>query len=349
MNIIELMITEELTIKEAIKKLDITSKKVLFITEDYRLRAVVTDGDIRRWILRNGDLSAKIKEIANYNPKFITENEKDNYKELMKKYSVNVLPVIDEKFNIISIVFWDDNEIINGEVNKKLETPVVIMAGGMGTRLYPYTKILPKPLIPIGDIPISERIINNFRKYGCNDFYFTVNYKKNMIKSYFREYEREYNLSFMEEEKPLGTGGSLHLLKGKVHGSFFVSNCDILVEADYKSIYDEHVKNGNEITMICAMKNVTIPYGIVNLNSNGEIKNMVEKPEYSFLTNTGFYLLEPSILDLIEEDKFIHMTDIIDIARKNGLKVGVYPISESAWLDMGKTDEMDNMLERLGI
>ncbi|MBU3132161.1 nucleotidyltransferase family protein [Clostridium gasigenes] len=348
MDIKKIIIDENITIREAIRILDKTAKRILFVCDNNNLKGVITDGDIRRWILRNGDLSAKSKEITNYEPKYITKTEKSQAKELMKKYSVNAIPVVNINREIESVIFWDDLELKDDNEEKtKLDIPVVIMAGGLGTRLYPYTKILPKALIPIGDIPIIERIINKFKEYGCLNYYLTVNYRKNMIKSYFGDIEKNYDISYLEEDKPLGTGGSLYLLKGKVNRTFFVSNCDILIDADYAAMYEYHKEKKNLITMICAVKNITIPYGVINLKDDGEINNMTEKPEYSFLTNTGVYIIEPEVLELIEDNTFVHLPDIASKCMELGMRVGVYPITERAWMDMGQLDEMQEMINRL--
>ncbi|WP_346877362.1 MULTISPECIES: nucleotidyltransferase family protein [unclassified Clostridium] len=347
MNIQDIIINEEISIRQAAKILDKTAKQVLLITEDNKLKAILTDGDIRRWILKSGDLSAPVKEIANYSPKYITETERYKAKRLMKKYSISSIPVVSIEGEVKSIIFWNDLDMSSVEKKPSLDIPVVIMAGGLGTRLYPYTKILPKPLIPIGDIPIVERIINRFKEFGCNEYYLTVNYKKNMIKAYFEEVVKNYNIYYIEEDKPLGTGGSLYFLKDKIKSTFFVSNCDILIDSDYEAMYEYHKENKNFITMVCAVKNMVIPYGVVNLNNEGNIQSMVEKPEYSFLTNTGMYIIEPEALQLIKEDTFIHLPDIAKECMDKGMKVGVYPITERAWMDMGQPDEMQEMMKRL--
>ena len=217
------------------------------------------------------------------------------------------------------------------------------MAGGKGTRLLPYTHVLPKPLIPIGDKPILERIIEQFCKYGCEKFFLVLNYKKNMIKAYFNEFEHDYQIEYIEEREPLGTGGGLSLLRDKLSGTFILSNCDILIREDFSNILNFHKNSGNKISMICSLKNFRIPYGIVHMGARGLVKSMEEKPTVTFLTNTGCYFIEPEILKEIPEDTFVGFPDIIDKYRLQGNQVGVYPISESAWLDMGQVEELEKM------
>lgn len=224
---------------------------------------------------------------------------------------------------------------------------MVINAGGKGTRLEPYTKILPKPLIPVGKLPIMEHIMNQFNKFGCKDFHIIVNYKKSIIKAYFAEAEPIRKVVWYDEEKPLGTGGGLCYLKGKLNQTFFFTNCDNLLLADYHSILRFHRENKNVITMICAYKHVAIPYGVVDMGENGIIKSMKEKPEFSFLTNTGIYLVEPEVLEDIENEVFIGFPDIIEQERKLGKKVAVYPVNENEWLDMGQMPELEKMRAKM--
>lgn len=345
MEVIEFLIDEEETMIEAMQQLDKVAKKVLFVTRDGHFVAAMTDGDIRRWILKKGNLDAKVKDIANYNPKSLLEEEKIKAKEFMKKHSIEALPILDKEKNILSVVLWNDEEV---EPKRTLEVPVVIMAGGLGTRLYPYTKILPKPLIPIGEIPIVEHIINRFNRYGSEQFYLVVNHKKNMIKAYFNEIDKSYNVDYIDEDKPLGTGGGLSLLKGKINSTFILSNCDILIEEDYEKIYNYHKKEKNLITMVCSLKNIIIPYGVIEISETGEIENMKEKPELSFFTNTGMYIVESKIIEELEENTAIGFPDIIEQYKAKGEKIGIYPISENSWMDMGQLDEMEEMRRRLG-
>ncbi|CAH2211892.1 nucleotidyltransferase family protein [Tepidibacter aestuarii] len=349
MRLQDLFIDETMTIKEALKKLDETAKKILIVTEYNKLKAVITDGDIRRWILRSGDLSKTVSLIMNKKPVFLTIGNEHLAEKLMKEKFIESIPVVNKNKEVVNVIFW--NEKFKDRLNyfNKIQNPVVIMAGGKGTRLYPFTKIFPKPLIPIGEIPIVERIMNRFREYGCDDFYLTVNYKKNMIRAYFNELKKDYKINYVEEERPLGTGGSLHLLKGKINNTFFVSNCDILIDGNYSDMLRFHKENKNKITMITSLKHYAIPYGVIKLNEDETIKNIVEKPEYDFLVNTGMYILDPETIEDVPENDFYHITDLINYYIKKGEKVGAYPVSDKSWLDMGQFKEMENMIERLGL
>ncbi|NCC01720.1 MAG: CBS domain-containing protein [Clostridia bacterium] len=344
MDIMDFLVDENSTMIEAMRLLDKAAKKVLFVTDKGKLLAAITDGDVRRWVLKKGSLDAQVKDIANYNPKFLYQKDKTMAIEYMKKNHIEAVPIVDDDMRIISAVFLNNHEV---SIKNKLNIPVVIMAGGKGTRLYPYTKILPKPLIPIGEIPIVEHIINRFHRAGSNDFFLIVNHKKNMIKAYFNEIQKDYEVTYVDEEIPLGTGGGLSFLKGKIDSTFILSNCDILIEEDYEKIYSFHKKENNLITMVCSLKNIKIPYGVIEIGDNGEIESMKEKPELSFFTNTGMYVVEPEVIKKIETGVPLGFPDIIEKYIKTGEKIGVYPISEYAWMDMGQLDEMEEMRKRL--
>ena len=174
-----------------------------------------------------------------------------------------------------------------------------------------------------------------------------VNHKRNMIKAYFNEAERPYAIRYVDEDQPLGTGGGLSLLKGMIASTFILSNCDILIEEDYERIFEYHKKENNLITMVCSLKNIRIPYGVVEINDNGEIDEMREKPELSFFTNTGLYVVEPQIIEQLGDNEYISFPDIIERHKNAGGKIGIYPISENSWLDMGQLDEMEKMRRRL--
>lgn len=345
MGVEEFIISEQNTILEAMERLDTVAKKVLFVAEKGKLIATLTDGDVRRWILKNGELNLSVKYAANYSPQYLVNANRQEALQYMKKHSVEALPVLNENGEIKSIILWNDTEFVN--YKEQVDIPVVMMAGGLGKRLSPYTNILPKPLIPVGEMPIAEHIIKQFRRFGCKQFWLIVNHKKNMIKAYFNEVEKDYELFYVDENVPLGTGGGLSLLKGKITSAFILTNCDILVEEDFSKIYKLHKEQGNIITMVCSLKNFTIPYGVVEIGKDGNIASIKEKPLFSFFTNTGCYIVEPEVIEELEENKPIGFPDIIEKYRQQGRKVGVYPIGENAWMDMGQLDELEKMRDRI--
>lgn len=338
-------ITESSNILQALEQLEKSGRGILFLQNNGKLLGTVTDGDIRRWILQKGDLNASIKCIANYQPKYLYEEQSDVAVQAMKKFFIDSIPIVDKNRIIKKIVFCNQTNEEKKRFEQKL--PVVIMAGGMGTRLSPYTNILPKPLIPIGELPIVEHIINHFVQYGCDEYFMVVNYKRNMIKAYFNDLERSYSIKFVTEEKKLGTGGGLSLLKEKICSTFILTNCDILIEDDLTKAYEYHKEAQNVITMICSLKNFTIPYGVVEVTDGGMIKAIQEKPDMSFLTNTGCYIVEARVIEELEYNEPIDFPSIVQKYMSAGENVGAYPINENAWLDMGQLDELERMKERL--
>ncbi|MCM1220806.1 MAG: sugar phosphate nucleotidyltransferase [Lachnospiraceae bacterium] len=332
------------SVKEVISYMEKNCLKATIVADEDRiLKGLFTLGDMRHYFLNGGSLIANITEAMNPSPiTFKSIHEAETYNK-----SLVIYPIIDGEGKVIDVFNLQNvSEVVKGSLNN---VPVVIMAGGKGTRLYPYTQILPKALIPIGDKTIVEHIIHAFHEYGCRDFYMILKHKAGMIKSYFGEVEKNYNLHFEEEQEFLGTGGGLSYLKGKIKDTFFLSNCDILIDADLECIYKTHKKEKNKITFVCAMKDIVIPYGIVETDSSGQILSMKEKPEFSFLTNTGLYVLEPEVIENLNPDEFIHLPDIAQRYLDQGENIGVFPISEKSWMDMGQFSEMESMKKQLGV
>lgn len=332
--------TTHYSILEVMDKIDKGARGVVYICNEEILLAVVTDGDIRRFILKNGDLNTSIEHIANTNVKYLINTTADAAIRYMQENNITSVPIVDEKKRIKSIVFLKGEQVYK---NTGLNIPVVIMAGGKGTRLLPYTQVLPKPLIPIGEKTITEHIMGKFMAFGCNDFYLIVNYKRNLMKAYFQDNEYEQSIKFIDEYEYLGTGGGLKLLDRKLNKTFFMTNCDVLIEGDYAEILHYHKIRKNILTMVCAVKEITIPYGTVSLDACGMIVDMQEKPTVSMTTNTGFYIIEPEFLNYIPNNTFIHITDVIQSCIDKKIKIGAYTISEKLWLDMGEFDELGKM------
>lgn len=347
----KILIKPSHTIKQALRQMDAMGEKTLLVVDDHELLlGTVTDGDIRRWILKGRDLAQGVSKVMNSNPICLNPNfERKIAKQVMVKQMLECLPVVDGNKKVISAIWWMDLFENKSKKLKKLKIPVVIMAGGEGARLSPFTKILPKPLMPIGDKPIIEIIIGRFMDYGCDDFYLSLNYKSNIIKAYFSDFEHAYKINYILENKPLGTAGSLHLIGSKIKKTFFVSNCDILIEADYGDILKFHYEGKNKITLVSSMKNFSIPYGVCEIENGGILKGIKEKPELDFFVTTGMYVLDKTVLKDIPKNKFYNMTDLIGDYLKKGEKIGVYPVSEKSWVDIGQIEEMQNTLKNLDV
>jgi len=338
----ELTISNSDNLLNALKKMDDVGRKLLIVlSNENKFINLISIGDIQRAILNGIELKESLcnvdidKKLVMFEPTTINEVQ-DKILELRCEF----MPILDDSNNITNIYFWDDlfshKEI---QDNRKISLPVVIMAGGKGTRLKPISNVLPKPLTPIGESTIVEEIMKRFSSFGCSSFYLSVNYKKELIQYYLKNNTKFKGIQYFVEEKPLGTAGSLSLLKGKIRQPFFVTNCDILIDQDLAELYDYHKNNNNEITMVAALKHIPISYGTLETKKDGLLESMQEKPEITFKINAGVYILEPHLLNQIPEDTFFHITELIENVRSKGGRVGVYPISEKSWMDIGEWPE----------
>lgn len=347
----KLLIQKDKTIKEILKAIDQGAKRIVFvINENNELLGAVTDGDVRRWILQNGNLDDSVVNVLNDNPKFVREDySSQEIEEILRKYSINVVPVVNSQNEVIDIVTWEDLFEEKKTVEfKQIELPVVIMAGGKGTRMAPFTRILPKPLIPIGNRAMIEVIMDEYAKFGMKQFYISINHMGKMIRAYFEDHESDYSFDYITENKPLGTVGALKYLEDKIDSPFFVSNCDIIIKDDYTKIYDFHKDGNYALTMVASMQHHTIPYGVCEIENGGELKSITEKPQYDFLVNTGMYLLKPEVLKFIPESEFFHITHLIEEIKLNDMKIGVYPVSEQSYIDVGQWEEYKKSLKIIG-
>ncbi len=339
------IIRTEDTILNALEGMNKNGVGTVFICDMHDIfYGTITDGDVRRYLVNGGDIHENVMLIVNRSP-YIVHNVKDksvDYQKIMQEKIIKAIPVINNKRMLIDFISVMDNF----RKIDPIEVPVVIMAGGMGTRLQPYTDILPKPLIPIGNMTIVERIMESFIKNGSSKFFMILNYKKEFIKTYFHDKKDRYDIDFVEERTYSGTAGGLALLKGKIKDTFIMTNCDILIDESYKQFVNHHKASENIITLVGAKKCMQLPYGIMNLDLDGNIISMEEKPKYEFVTNTGFYIIEPKFLDLVPPNTFIHMPDLIKTCIDKGYKAGAYQIEEDKWFDMGQLDELEKMKRR---
>jgi dTDP-glucose pyrophosphorylase len=351
-NVKAFLLPQTHTIRQAMEQLEKTEEKIVFVVdEESRLVGSLTDGDIRRWILSDGDLKAEVLRICNRSPYVAKEGFAiEQVRTEMLNGNFGCVPVVSSSREVIQLVFW--KELFQGEVavkpKRQLNLPVVIMAGGRGTRLAPFTNVLPKPLIPVGDKTIIELIIDQFLPYGLDQFHLSINYKSKILKSFFEELTPEYSVRFLEEREPRGTAGALRALYSSVPENLIVTNCDIVIEADLAELVSFHQDNDYDLTLVASLKDYNIPYGVCELEKGGSLARIKEKPQYNFLINTGMYVVRRDRLDLIPEEAKCDMTDFIEKIKRAGGRIGVFPIGENAWTDTGEWTEYRKALDHLG-
>ncbi|MCR5151654.1 MAG: nucleotidyltransferase family protein [Prevotella sp.] len=335
------------TLIQAMRKMDESGSKALLAFDTDRFIGMITIGDLQRAIIANKPFDTPVKELIDNNTKkyaYATDS-KETIRQWMLQVRAEFMPILDSEGNLADVLFWDD--LIKNpqqDARPQISLPVVIMAGGKGTRLKPLTNVIPKPLVPIGDKTILEVIMDQFEGIGCHKFYMSVNYKADMMKYYLSQLDHKYDIEFFMEDKPLGTIGSVSLLKGKITTPFFVSNCDSINEQDYRDVWDYHVSNNNDMTIVTMVKSFTIPYGVIETGENGLMVDLKEKPEHTYMVNSGVYILNPELIDEIPENQFFHITHLMEKVKSRGGRVGCFPVSEESWHDMGEWDEYLKMI-----
>lgn len=335
----------DMSVHDALTMLDDSGKGILLICDPDRcVLGVLTDGDVRRYILHNDSLKGPVSNLMN--KQFITvhESERHTVRNLMRKHKIGHVLVVDTHGRVVDLITTLD--FVKPE-SRTYDYPVVIMAGGKGNRLLPLTKIIPKPLIPVGDQTMIEMIMKNFQDNGFSRFFIIVNYKKGLIKSYFQENDLLQNVTFVEENDYLGTAGGLGLQKGVLDKTFIVSNCDIVAKADYGLVLDWHKEHKADLTILGVRKNIDVPYGVIKINSDNYVSCVDEKPRYSFVIMSGIYIMEPAVLDFLPANRFCEMDKLIEQVIESGKKVSCYPI-ENGWFDVGQFDEYKHLLRHLG-
>ncbi len=337
-----IIVDSKKTIIQTMELMDVAKTKSLLVFEEEKFLGMVTIGDLQRAIIANKPFSLSIGcLINNANKKYAHQyDDIQSIKDWMLQVRAEFMPVLDSDDNLVNVIFWEELFSEPQTENKqKIDLPVVIMAGGAGTRLKPITNVIPKPLIPIGDKTILEVIMDQFEGIGCRKFYMSVNYKADMIKFFFSQLKHKYDIEFFQEDKPLGTIGSVSLLKNKITSPFFVSNCDSINDQDYREVYDYHVRNQNDITIVTMVKSFKIPYGVIETGEDGLLENLQEKPEHVYMINSGVYILNPEVINEIPDGKFYHITHLMEKVKARGGRIGCFPISENSWHDMGEWPE----------
>lgn len=343
----ERAIQNTVTVLQSLKKMDEVKVKMLFVFEGDKFLSILTIGDIQRAIIKGINMSELVTAILDIKKKFVSPDEShEKVRQKMLSLRAECMPVVDANGNLVDVYLWNEMfKYSETEHREKINLPVVIMAGGKGTRLKPITNVIPKPLVPVGDKTILEVILDQFESIGCHKFYMSVNYKADMMEFYLSQLDHKYDIEFFMEEKPLGTVGSVSLLKGKINTPFFVSNCDSINEQDYRDVYDYHLNNKNDMTIVTMVRSFKIPYGVIETGENGLMQSLKEKPEHTYMVNTGVYILNPELIDEIPEREFFHVTNLMEKVKNRGGRVGCFPVSENAWHDMGEWPEYLKMIK----
>lgn len=343
-SILKISVKPNTKISEAILKLRKTGDQCLLVVDkNLNLLGTLTDGDLRLPIVRGINLNNSIEKFYNKKPKTLKEKDLNNkilVTELFTKYGINIIPVVNKK-KLIKIITWSD--FFSKKEGPKPDFDLVIMAGGKGTRLLPFTKVLPKPLIPINDKPIISHILNFFKKGNLKNTWITVNFKSNILKSYLNSTEKRIKIEYINEKKPLGTIGSVGLIpEKKISKNFIVTNCDILLDEPLNKILEYHNNQQSDMTVVVVKKKYKIPYGTCVIGAKGNFLKLVEKPEYSFFVNTGFYIMNKRLIKFIQKNKYQDINEFINKIKKLNKKINCYPITEKSWKDFGQWEEYFN-------
>lgn len=333
----DVLIQPETTVLEAMKIIDKTTMQFAAVVNDEMyLLGTVTDGDIRRGILKGLALDIPIGEVMNTSP-ICGQVGKQSfyYKKQMQERKLKQLPIV-SKTNILQrILFYSDLELVTKKGNK-----VILMVGGLGTRLHPLTDTVPKPMLNVGNKPILETIIESFKEFGFTNFILCVNYKKEMIMDYFRDGSNlGVNIEYIEETKRLGTAGALSLLNEKPFEPFFVMNGDLLTKVNFEQLLDFHNETDSSATMCVREYEYQIPYGVIETD-NHKLLSIVEKPVHKSFVNAGIYVLNPAALNHVPNGGFYDMPELYKKLMNEKEKVSVFPLREY-WLDIGRMDDYE--------
>ena len=318
------------SIRDVMMKLEVSRKKIVCVINKKKLIGVVNDGDIRRCIIKGFSSSLPVTFIMNKKPVFTKSLlDKNEFIKLMYKFKVEAIPIFD-KGKIMDIITADD--LLGG----KMQNNIVIFAGGLGKRLLPLTKKIPKPLVSVNGKKIIDYVMNNFIKYEFNNFNFITGHKHNLIKKHIENKYNDKKISFFRENKPLGTCGGLSLInKKKISDNFLIINSDVVSGINFKSLLSYHIENNSDLTIVSLKKSIPLNYGKINFKKkNQEIITLDEKPLIEVNINAGIYAMNKKCLNLIKKNKELDMPDFFKILKAKNFNIKIYPCYEY-WYDIG--------------
>jgi dTDP-glucose pyrophosphorylase len=343
----ELLIKENITLREALKKISVGGHRCLVVLNKYnKLLGTLSDGDLRRAIIKGRSLDSKINKIFKKKPRFFYENKIDKKKitNLFLKYKLDLVPIVNSDLKISKILHWNDF-FKNKKIVLNQKTKVIITSGGKGTRLHPFTNVLPKPLIPIKDKPIISHIIDNFEKQGFKNIDIIVNYKADILKAYLSKMQTNAHLKIIHEKNPLGTAGGISLIKKNKH-PMILSNCDIVTNIEFNDLLNFHKKNKFDFTIVVSTKNFSIPYGVCDLDKRGVFKKIIEKPTYDKLVSIGMYVFNQNVSSIVKKNNFLDMNQLVEKLKKMKFKIGVFPVDDTSWMDVGNWNDYNKTIDQ---
>jgi dTDP-glucose pyrophosphorylase/predicted transcriptional regulator len=347
--ITDYLVGAECSMRTIMEAMDRTGKGIILIVDDkHQLLGAITDGDLRRGVLAGAHLGMRADEILKAKPADFAEVVSASVSltagELLRAFEdagVRQLPLVDEANRVVDLVTID---MLVPEHLAPLEA--VIMAGGKGTRLRPLTDTLPKPMLPIGDRPILEHIVDSLKKANISNVNITTHYKGNEIRDHFGDgTDFGINIAYVVEDEPLGTAGGLNLMNEKPTEPVLVLNGDILTQVDFRAMFDYHRDHGADLTVAVSKYDVEVPYGVIDC-VGANVRALKEKPVYNFFVNAGIYLLDPVVWEHLPKGH-INMTDVVDLLIKAGRTVVSFPILEY-WLDIGQHDQYEQAQGDIG-
>jgi len=322
------------SLSDALLKLNqLPQEKILFVVDEATtLLGSITDGDIRRGLLKSNSKDGSIKNFYQPFPKFLYQDQQ-NVKSIveLREKGFKVVPIIDKEKRIIDILNFNF-------YRSYLSIDAVVMAGGRGSRLSPLTDKIPKPLLKIGDKPIIEHNIDRLISFGIKDFWFSVNYLKEQIKEHFAKSKKDIKIRYIEEDQPMGTIGALSMVEAFQNEHVLVTNSDLLTDLNYEDFYQDFLKNDADISMVTIPYEVSIPYGVVEQDQK-QVQGIKEKPTYTYYSNAGIYLMKRKVIASIPKNTFFNATDLIMYELSKKKKVISYPFS-GYWIDIGKQEDL---------
>jgi len=340
----KILLQKASTIKEALEVIDKGAMRIaIVLDEDEKVVGTLSDGDIRRGLLDGLSLNSSIENLYFKEPTLANINDsKEVIIQKALRKQIYQIPVVDDDGRLVKVE----------EISKLLKTKartnrVILMAGGLGTRLHPLTEDIPKPLLKVGNKPILETIIENFAKYGFINITISVNYKADMIKEYFGDGAKlGVNIEYIEESKRLGTAGALSLIKERPQEPFFVMNGDLLTNVNFEHLLDFHMVEHSVATMCVREYDYQVPYGVIETKGS-EIVSIKEKPTHKFFVNAGIYVLSPQVFEYIPKNEFYDMPTLFEDIIKDELKSVSFPVHEY-WLDIGRMSDFKQAQDEYG-